>query len=727
MSYIVACASLAIVMATGSLIAPTLNAAADQLPTISMAGIAVQPEAAVGWTTGYNNSNWSGAIHSIAFDENSLIAGYGDWDFNSDSSGGPNARTGIRSLNLTTKHWGSLLYTNTEANDVFRTINGVLYAPTTDPSNNSPTGGGGWATNASGTWQTFFPSDLSRAVHIFDIASLSTPDKDLWLFGATNNPANGNDGSRGLATVWHSTDGGQTWQTTQTDGSTPADATGGFERYYWGAAINGKLYTQAEGISPQSPMRVYDGASGTWSSLPYQPNCAAGSDHQVDTFDNQIICNADYADSGFYTFDGTNMHVQQLGNPSDHIYPIAMTVDSGYLYVLTSNNELMRTASFAQPWQALGSIEMPSSLDIARSIGVHEGYLYIGSFYSGIFQSTEPLALTVHQPNGPSAISADNCLADTGVDLYEYVAISLCLVAAAVGILYLYRRKRIRRCVGVAVVVAGGLFMSLGTPHSAFAATQCALSGGVTIVSGVTTGLSGSDQIYATLAKVVPGPGVNLVASSLRLSLIDNPIVGSTVSPDGLTVTVPGEGTYSADPTNGNIVFSPVSGFHGTTKGVRFTIQQTAGAAVNGIYTPNVQAVVHLPNITFQLTQNNGVYSISSSTSYQLAADASDYATGATLSTADQADIAQLIDLDPDADGIQTILDQSTANGYKLVYTPSSDNLAISITNQSLFDQFASQSCGWGSNYTIATNSQFIAVYPASVGFAGTGGSCSDT
>lgn len=110
----------------------------------SFSQIATQPSAMA------ENDGWNKAIHSIAFDGNKLIAGYGDWNTNSDSFGSAAARVGIEPLDLGTNTWQPKTpLVGTESIDRIRTIDGALYVPTIDPSNY---GSGGYATNATGKW-----------------------------------------------------------------------------------------------------------------------------------------------------------------------------------------------------------------------------------------------------------------------------------------------------------------------------------------------------------------------------------------------------------------------------------------------------------------------------------------------------------------------------------------------------------------------------------------------
>lgn len=99
------------------------------------------------------------------------------------------------------------------------------------------------------------------------------------------------------------------------------------------------------------------------------------------------------------------------------------------------------------------------------------------------------------------------------------------------------------------------------------------------------------------------------LATSLKLSLVDNAVAGSAVSNDGKTVTVPGEGTYTAN-SNGTIRFTPVNEFTGTAKGVRFSLADTKSSTTTNIYTPSVRPMVStcqqitLPQLSVMIEQN---------------------------------------------------------------------------------------------------------------------------
>ncbi|MEZ6121017.1 MAG: Ig-like domain-containing protein [Pirellulaceae bacterium] len=59
-----------------------------------------------------------------------------------------------------------------------------------------------------------------------------------------------------------------------------------------------------------------------------------------------------------------------------------------------------------------------------------------------------------------------------------------------------------------------------------------------------------------------------------------NPPAGATLSPDGKTLTVPGEEIFTVLPT-GEITFSPAANFSGTTTAVTYQVADNDGATTS--------------------------------------------------------------------------------------------------------------------------------------------------
>jgi len=298
-----------------------------------------------------------------------LIAGYGDWDGNSDSNGVPEGRVGIVPYNISSNTWGTIIYTGTEAMETIRSINGSLYVPSTDPS---AYGQGGYATNNRGSWAVHKP--VPAAIHVFDVASLG--QHDLWLFGSQG-IGNGN----GAATAWRTTDGGSTWNEVKRDESMPQNAGYGFERYYWGAALKGKVYMHATSAVPYPPMRVYDQATDSWSDSDVNLGCWDNA-RTIVVFDGTLLCQG--LSGRMVQFDGKNV--------STKVFPgywlTDFYIDGSYLYALDSNGSILRTSSARGMWTRLG--QLPITTAAARSIAVYRNYVYIGDDAGNIWKSNIP-------------------------------------------------------------------------------------------------------------------------------------------------------------------------------------------------------------------------------------------------------------------------------------------------------------------------------------------------
>lgn len=116
-----------------------------------------------------------------------LIAGYGDWNDNSDSWGVPAGRVGVLPYNVTTNTWEAFHPTGSEAHDIVRNYNGFLYLPSTDPSIHAPEGHNGaysgFMTNDKGSWR-FVKTTGFNMVHTFDVAVDDAGN--YWVFGAVS-------------------------------------------------------------------------------------------------------------------------------------------------------------------------------------------------------------------------------------------------------------------------------------------------------------------------------------------------------------------------------------------------------------------------------------------------------------------------------------------------------------------------------------------------------------
>lgn len=327
-----------------------------------------------------------------------LVAGYGEWNSNVDSFGVNTGGVYVVPYNLATGAWetGSAIRAGSEAIESVVEIGGDLYIPQTDPSDRAPTGFAngnirGYVTNRGGTWHFVQIKDAMgvpfvNMEHLFDMASLD--GDDLWLFGTECLAGNCYNNA---GTALRSTDGGATWARAHQDVSTVSPD--GFERDYWGAALNNKMYTQAFHTTPSTPMRVYDGATSTWSSVPNTagyPICPTMSPNLVITFDNAIVCPS--SPGAITKFDGTSKVTVAFGGMAD-VTDFYIGGD-GYLYILASNKNIYRTQSLGSAFEYLGTA---SGVDGAYSIATYNDTVYIGGNGGKLFSALIPLTPPVLQ------------------------------------------------------------------------------------------------------------------------------------------------------------------------------------------------------------------------------------------------------------------------------------------------------------------------------------------
>jgi len=97
-----------------------------------------------------------------------------------------------------------------------------------------------------------------------------------------------------------------------------------------------------------------------------------------------------------------------------------------------------------------------------------------------------------------------------------------------------------------------------------------------------------TNQIINPLTNDTAGiSGVPLVATTVKLCGIDP--VQNPNSCDKTTLTVPGEGTYTVDPTTGVVTFNPLPSFTGTVATVvKYQVTDTLNRTVNSTITPTV-------------------------------------------------------------------------------------------------------------------------------------------
>lgn len=342
---------------------------------MKFATVGTHPRAAALIGTSYDY--YGPRLHDMAISNGKLYAGYGDWNGNSDSWGPTEGRVALVPFDLATRTFESQneVMVGSEAIMNIREINGSLYVPTTDPSIH---GSGGYATNKSGSWQV--RNVVPDAVHVLDVASMD--GNDLWMIGARDNYAP-YDGSVGRAIAWRSTDDGNTWSESLSDGSDPGQGYG-FERYYWGQSLSGKLFVHASDTVPESTMRSFDGTTQTT----YPGIRCQASDHRVITFLNKIICPNSYENDTYHQL----MAISSDGTANGINYPTSGYIEdfyvaNGYLYALQNDGVIQRTNDL-QSWTSLGRWTYPGDDYVTpTSIAVSGDKIYIGDSKSNIYES----------------------------------------------------------------------------------------------------------------------------------------------------------------------------------------------------------------------------------------------------------------------------------------------------------------------------------------------------
>jgi hypothetical protein len=296
-------------------------------------------------------------IRSLTMDNGKFYVGYGDYAQNS----GP---TKVSTFDPVTRTFAeSGLTAPTEEITTFRKINGKMYAPWTDPTG-SATANQGFSTNASGTWTNEFKAP---AEHVYDVASLN--GSDLWMVGSAKNVEDG----KGGAAAYRSIDGGASWSLVAKDTSVTET---GYERYYWAAALNGKMYMQAHDTDG-ALLRIFNGTS--WSSMAVKP-CHTVEARAVEVFKGKIIC-TNYT-RGVVAFDGVkSTTVLTTGNWNVLDFDIP---GDGYIYAL-SRGGVYRSAD-GLSWTGLTTVP-----EYAWSIGVYNGTIYLGERLNATIRKVDGL------------------------------------------------------------------------------------------------------------------------------------------------------------------------------------------------------------------------------------------------------------------------------------------------------------------------------------------------
>jgi Ca2+-binding RTX toxin-like protein len=352
---------VALVALAGSLIGPSaaaLFAPADGLAQANrFEFVGSHPQASQQPTVRGRTLNflrhWSGAVY----------AGYGDYGTNT----GPIAITPFALSNDQFAAQPALL-ADSEELQVFRVLNGNLYAPSIDPIERIRPDDYS-ETPLAGPWMG---RNVVEATHVYDMVAGTR--SELWMVGSAGENA----------VVWRSLDEGGTWGIELT--VPPRNSgVGDFARFYFAGALKTSLYVQAVdaygGKHPTS--KVFDGSG--WSDGPdLLPQGGYGYDTEL--FDGQLVYLArglnpalGSSPSTLLSFDGAE--VTSAGRVFYNY-----SIDGDTLYGLGENGQILRTTDLRR-WTELET----GAPEAARSIVVIDGVIYVGTTDSRIYKLSRPI------------------------------------------------------------------------------------------------------------------------------------------------------------------------------------------------------------------------------------------------------------------------------------------------------------------------------------------------
>jgi len=311
-------------------------------------------------------------LWNISVFDGQLFFGYGDWAADT----GPMK---IRSFNTSTASWSNALLTfGTEAITHYRQIAGKLYTVNVDPLGLPGVNSGGFARGESlgggnTSWASF--SNIP-ATHTFDIASSN--GNDIWVVGSQGT----------LASVWRSTDGGQSFNVARQDGPAPGSAPFVFSRYTGVAIYNDLVYVQRTDVNGADVNHslTFDGTS--WAQGPDLLSATNGFVFRPSQFNGELVyLDSDLGLGNLYRFDGTQSSLAYNQMVRDYF------LTEGRIYALTSGSEIISSTNL-NSWDFLGLA--PAN---ARSLAIYDNSIYVGTTDASLYLAVNPLITSVPEPS----------------------------------------------------------------------------------------------------------------------------------------------------------------------------------------------------------------------------------------------------------------------------------------------------------------------------------------
>lgn len=306
-------------------------AAGKPLPNHStdMTLVATHPWAAAQKTTAGRQ------LAELQLHDGRIWAGYGDYAANTGpivlASWDPQTDDGFEAA----------ITVDTEAILNMREVDGELVAPATDPRSHADFA-------ISGPLRQARPLG---ATHVFDTAGV---DNDLWMVGSK-----GTD-----AVAWRSSDDGATWVESLRVGPT-SGILGDFQRFYFAAVLDGRLYVQAVSDSGGAAQTSLVHENNTWSEGPDLLPLGLGWSPEV--VGDAVIYQSSGQGRGstVLSFDGIST--------TEHGSAFDVEASGQHAWMLDTTGRVLRSADLKR-WEMVA--QGPAD---GRSLAVSETAIYVGT------------------------------------------------------------------------------------------------------------------------------------------------------------------------------------------------------------------------------------------------------------------------------------------------------------------------------------------------------------